>query len=118
MQPVRNIEAIFGEEAELWSPRIVAEVNDYDVKVVRVEGTFPEHVHAGTDEFFMVVSGALSLDLPGATIELRRNDVFTVPKGVRHRPRAEDGTLVLVFEPRGTVNTGDGSSGTPGTRAE
>jgi mannose-6-phosphate isomerase-like protein (cupin superfamily) len=99
-----------------WSPHVVAEVNDYDVKVANVEGEFVEHVHEDTDEFFLVLSGRLHLDLGDRTVTLGPHDVFTVPRGARHRPRAEPGTRILMFEPRGTYNTGDAATGTTGIR--
>jgi mannose-6-phosphate isomerase-like protein (cupin superfamily) len=115
----RNINTVMDAVAEKWMPHVLAEVNDYDVKVANVEGDeFPEHVHEDTDEFFLVLAGRLHLDLPDGTVTLNPNDVFTVPRGIRHKPRAEAGTRILMFEPRGTVNTGDGteSTGTTGVR--
>lgn len=100
-QPV-NLEEAFASFDERWSPRIVAQVNDYDVKVVHVAGEFVWHDHQDTDEFFLVTAGRLAIDLP---------------RGLRHRPVAEEGTRVLLLEPRGTVNTGDaedaGTAGCP-----
>ncbi|MEU1629287.1 cupin domain-containing protein [Streptomyces sp. NPDC020096] len=111
-----NIDSVMDAVTEKWLPHVVAEVNDYDVKVANVEGEFPEHVHADTDEFFLVLAGRLHLDLPDRTVTLGPNDVFTVERGTPHRPRAEQGTRILMFEPRGTVNTGDGNTGTTGIR--
>ena len=111
---VVNLDGAFGSFSEVWSPRVVAGVNDYDVKIARGSGEFPEHAHPQTDEFFLVLAGTLHLDLPDRTVTLRSGDVFTVPRGVRHRPRAEAGTRLLMFEPRGTVNTGDPATGTAG----
>ena len=118
-QPL-HLDDVFAGFAETWSPHVVAAVNDYDVKVARGEGEFPEHAHEDTDEFFLVLEGVLHLDLrdPDRTVTLRRGGTFTVPRGVRHRPRAEPGTRLLMLEPRGTLNTGDaeGVQGTAGTR--
>jgi mannose-6-phosphate isomerase-like protein (cupin superfamily) len=100
---------------ETWSPRIVASVNDYDVKVANVDGDFVEHVHPDTDEFFLVLAGRFHIDLPDRTVSLGPGEVFTVPRGVAHRPRAEPATRVLMVEPRGTYNTGDAATGTAGT---
>jgi mannose-6-phosphate isomerase-like protein (cupin superfamily) len=106
------------EGVEPWSPHVLATVNDYDVKVANVEGDFTEHTHDETDEFFLVLSGRLRLDLPDRVVTLDPGEIFTVPRGVRHRPRAEAGTRILMFEPRGTVNTGDPTTGTTGIRID
>ncbi len=112
-----HLSEVFAGFDEHWSPRVVAAVNDHDVKVAKVAGEFPEHAHDDTDEFFLVLSGVLHLDLPDRTVTLRKGGTFTVPRGVRHRPRAEEGTRILLLEPRGTVNTGDADAeGTAGTR--
>jgi mannose-6-phosphate isomerase-like protein (cupin superfamily) len=96
-----------------WSPQVVGEVNDYDLKAANLDGDFVEHVHADTDEIFIVLSGRLYLDLPGETVTLDPFDVYTVPAGVTHHPRAEPGTRVLMVEPRGTTQNGeaDGNTG-------
>jgi mannose-6-phosphate isomerase-like protein (cupin superfamily) len=109
----RNINDVLGNLGELWSPQVVGEVNDYDVKAANVAGEYPEHVHEDTDEIFIVLSGRLHLDLPGRGVSLDPLDVFTVPRGVRHRPRAEPGTRILNIEPRGTTQDGstDGTTG-------
>jgi mannose-6-phosphate isomerase-like protein (cupin superfamily) len=80
-----------------------------------VAGEYPEHVHEDTDEIFIVLSGRLHLDLPDRSISLDPLDIFTVPRGVRHRPRAEPGTRILNIEPRGTTQDGT-AEGTAGHR--
>ena len=93
---------------EIWAPRIAATVNDYDVKIANGDGGFPWHAHADTDEFFLVIAGELTIELEGRDpVVLGPLQVFTVPRGLRHRPSAVPGTRVLFFEPRGTVNSGD-----------
>ena len=92
---------------EHWSPRIVARYNDNKVVVVKVLGEFVWHSHPETDDFFLVLDGALTIDLPDGPVELRPGELFVVPRGVRHRPRAEIETSVLLVEPLGTPNTGD-----------
>lgn len=116
MTEPQHLDTVFAGFSEPWSPRVVASVNDHDVKVARAEGTFPEHAHDDTEEFFLVLEGVLHLDLPDRTVTLRQGGTFTVPRGVRHRPRAEPGTRMLLLEPRGTLNTGDaqGVTGTSG----
>lgn len=109
-----HLDDVFAGFEETWSPRVVAAVNDYDVKVARGAGDFPEHVHDDTDEFFLVLAGTLHLDLPDRTVTLHEGGTFTVPRGVRHRPRAEVGTRLLLLEPSGTLNAGE--SGSAGQR--
>lgn len=93
---------------ETWSPRIAAVVNDYDVKIAKVEGEYVWHAHADTDEFFLVLAGELTLELEGRDpVRLGPMQVFTVPRGMRHRPSATPGTQILFLEPRGTLNSGD-----------
>ncbi len=96
-----------------WTPHVAGGVNDYDIKVANVEGEFAEHVHADTDEVFLVLAGRLYLDLPDGTVILGPMDIHTVPRGTVHRPRAEAGTRILMVEPRGTSQDGtaDGSTG-------
>jgi mannose-6-phosphate isomerase-like protein (cupin superfamily) len=90
-----------------WQPRVVAELNDYQLKVVRLEGDFVWHAHAETDEAFLVLEGSLRIDLPGGSVELGPGELYVVPKGVRHKPFAQREAKVLLIEPRGVTNTGD-----------
>jgi mannose-6-phosphate isomerase-like protein (cupin superfamily) len=99
-----------------WQPRVVAEMNDYQFKVVKLDGDFQWHSHAGTDETFIVLEGALRIDLRGAdglcsAIELRAGQMAVVPRGVEHKPCARGEVKLLLIEPRGVVNTGDGAAG-------
>ncbi|MFI0786906.1 cupin domain-containing protein [Streptomyces lydicus] len=95
----------------LWSPRIAARVNDYDVRIAKVEGEHVWHAHDDTDEFFLVLDGELYLSLrePAGerTVRLPRGAVFTVPRGTEHKPYAPSRTAILVFEPTGTLTVGD-----------
>ncbi|MER7517719.1 cupin domain-containing protein [Streptomyces sp. NPDC126499] len=95
----------------LWSPRIVTRVNDYDVRVAKVEGDHVWHAHDDTDEFFLVLDGELRIALREPTGErtvvLPRGSVFTVPRGTEHRPSAPAGAAILLFEPTGTLSVGD-----------
>jgi mannose-6-phosphate isomerase-like protein (cupin superfamily) len=101
------------DDVGTWSPQVVGEVNDYDVKAANLDGDYIEHIHPDTDEIFIVLSGRLYFDLPDGTVTLDPLDVYTVPKGVSHRPHAEPGTRVLMVEPRGTTQNGaaDGDTG-------
>lgn len=90
-----------------WSPRIVGAFNGHDLMVVKVQGEFVWHDHRDTDDFFMVLCGELIIDLPDSTVTLTPGEVFVVPKGMQHRPRATVETHLLLIEPAGTPNTGD-----------
>ena len=92
---------------EPWSPRTVAVLNDYDVRVVRTLGEFTEHSHPDTDELFLVLSGRLRIRLEGGDVELGPGQLYVVPRGTPHQPVSEDGAEVLLVEPTATVNTGD-----------
>src|SRR3954454_11719048 len=99
-----------------WQPRVVAEMNDYQFKVVKVEGEFVWHRHADTDETFLVLDGELCLDFRGASsgdgsIALRAGQMGVVPKGLEHKPRAQAEVKLLLIEPRGVANTGDSAKG-------
>ncbi len=93
--------------AEPWSPRVVAELNDYQFKVVWVEGAFVWHRHDDTDEAFLVLDGTLRLEFRDGHVDLGPGELYVVPKGVEHRPVAEAACRLLLVEPRGVVNTGD-----------
>jgi mannose-6-phosphate isomerase-like protein (cupin superfamily) len=103
----RNLGAILAGLDQHWSPRTVAVVNDYDVRVVKVLGDFTWHSHPDTDEFFLVLSGSLTIEIDDGEVLLSPGDTYVVPRGRRHRPRAETETTLLLFEPSATVNTGD-----------
>ena len=109
-EPV-SLPAALASFTELWSPRIVTAVNDYDVRVAKVEGEHVWHVHDHTDEFFLVLEGELTIALrePAGerTVVLPRGSVFTVPRGTEHKPSAPDGAAILLFEPTGTLTVGD-----------
>ena len=99
---------------EQWQPRVVAEMNDYQIKVVKVQGEFQWHRHAETDETFFVLEGELRIDLRGGpagdgAIVLRAGPMAVVPKGVEHKPCADAEVKLMLIEPRGVVNTGDGA---------
>ena len=96
--------ALFSDQ---WSPRVIAEMNDYQFKLVRLQGDFVWHQHDDTDEVFIVLEGEIEIDFEGVSVPLRAGQMLVVPKGVRHCPRARDEAKVLLVEPRGVVNTGD-----------
>lgn len=107
MTEVRNVHEALSRIAEHWQPHRLAIVNDYDVKVARLAGEFVWHTHPDTDELFLVVSGELTIQLRDRDVHLGPMDVFVVPRGVEHCPRADAEAHVLLVEPVGTVNTGD-----------
>jgi len=99
---------------EIYSPRIVARLNDYDVKIAHTRGEHVWHVHEDTDEFFLVLDGTFDVSLREAgaerTVNLRAGDIFVVPRGTEHKPSSAGGAI-LMFEPSGTVTTGDRHEG-------
>jgi mannose-6-phosphate isomerase-like protein (cupin superfamily) len=90
-----------------WSPKIVAQFNENDVMLVKVKGEFVWHSHPETDDFFLVLKGHLAIQLRDGEVRLGPGDLYVVPKGVEHRPVAEDEAHLLLIEPRGTPNTGN-----------
>jgi mannose-6-phosphate isomerase-like protein (cupin superfamily) len=101
-----NFRQKFALFAGAWQPRVVAEMNDYQFKLVRLEGDFVWHAHAETDEAFIVLEGRLRIDFRDGAVELAAGEMFVVPKGVEHKPFADGEAKVLLVEPRGVVNTG------------
>ena len=91
---------------EQWQPRVVAEMNDYQFKLVRVQGDFIWHDHKETDETFLVVDGRMRIDFRDGAVHLSSGEMFVVPKGVEHKPYAENEVKLLLIEPRGVLNTG------------
>jgi mannose-6-phosphate isomerase-like protein (cupin superfamily) len=104
---VRNVRDALAAVTEHWQPHRLTSVNDYDVKVVKLHGEFVWHTHPDTDELFMVLSGRLTIQLRDRDVVLDPDDVFVVPRGVEHCPKAAGEVHALLVEPRGTVNTGD-----------
>ena len=93
--------------SETWSPRIVGAVNDCEVKLAKLHGEFIWHQHAHEDELFLVIEGRLSMELRDGTVVLEPGELLIVPRGVDHRPVAPEPCSVLLFEPAGTLNTGN-----------
>ncbi|MFK7954466.1 MAG: cupin domain-containing protein [Lysobacterales bacterium] len=91
---------------DLWSPRVIAEMNDYQFKLAKVEGEFVWHHHADTDEVFIVLNGQLSIEFRDGTVVLKSGELFVVPKGVEHKPVADAPCDILLIEPKGVINTG------------
>lgn len=93
--------------SEHWSPKIIAQMNDYHFKIAKIQGEFIWHDHPETDEVFVVLKGQLEIQFRDGSVTLSENEMFVVPKGVEHKPVAEQECHILLVEPAGTVNTGD-----------
>lgn len=110
-----NLADKLAQFSELWSQKQVAVLNDYEVKLAKLKGEFVWHTHEDTDELFLVISGRLTIQLRDGDVVLEPGELFVVPRGVEHCPRADEETAILLFEPAGTINTGD--AGGPMTKA-
>jgi len=108
-QPV-DLAAVLSTFTEPWSPRTVATLNDYDLRVVKTHGEFTRHSHPETDEVFLVLAGSLTIRLDDGEVTLGPGQLYVVPRGVHHQPVSTDGAEVLLIEPSDTVNTGDSPS--------
>ena len=104
---LRNIQAALDQVPGPWQPHLLARFNDHEVKVVKLHGEFVWHSHPETDELFMVISGELVIQLRDGDVALGPGDVYVVPRGVEHCPRADGEVSAILIEPQGTVNTGD-----------
>ena len=101
-----NLKEKLSKFSEHWTPKIIAEMNDYQFKLVKIKGDFVWHDHADTDEVFIVLEGKMAIEFEDETVELNEGDMYVVPKGIQHKPYAENECKVLLVEPRGVVNTG------------
>jgi mannose-6-phosphate isomerase-like protein (cupin superfamily) len=101
-----NLQQKFGLFRELWTPKVIAEMNNYQFKITKVKGDFIWHDHKDTDETFVVIEGNLRIDFRDGAVHLGPGEMFVVPKGVEHKPYAENEAKVLLIEPRGVLNTG------------
>lgn len=97
----------FSKFRDQWSPKVIARMNDYEFKLARVEGEFVWHSHADTDETFLVIDGSMVIEFRDGEVALSTGEMFIVPRGVEHRPRAANECRIMLIEPAGTVNTGD-----------
>ena len=102
-----NFQQKLGLFNEQWTPKVIAEMNDYLFKVAKLQGDFVWHDHPDTDETFIVVEGTLGIDLRDGAVTLNAGQMYVVPKSVEHKPYAENEIKVLLIEPRGVVNTGE-----------
>lgn len=105
-----NLSEKLSSFSEHWQPRTVGQFNGHDLMVVKVKGEFVWHEHADSDDFFLVLKGRLTIQTSDGDVSLGPGELFVVPKGVRHCPRADEETHLLLIEPTGTPNTGDAST--------
>ncbi|MFT5730964.1 MAG: mannose-6-phosphate isomerase-like protein (cupin superfamily) [Desulforhopalus sp.] len=105
-----NFDNKFTKFSEHWSPRVIAEMNDYQFKLVKIEGDFTWHDHKDTDEVFMVLSGEMEIEFRDGKVKISEGEMYVVKKGLEHKPFAQDECKILIIEPRGVVNTGQSKS--------
>ena len=102
-----NLDEKLDRFSEHWSPKTIAQMNDYHIKLAKFQGDFVWHSHADTDEVFMVLAGEMRIDFRDGCVDLKAGEMFVVPKGLEHKPFAENECRVMLIEPQGTQNTGD-----------
>ena len=105
-----NFDNKFSKFSDHWSPRVIAEMNDYQFKLVKIKGDFTWHDHKDTDEVFVVLSGEMEIEFRDGKVRISEGEMFIVNKGLEHKPYAEDECEILIIEPRGVINTGDSES--------
>ena len=102
-----NLKSKFDKFHEQWSPKIIAEMNDYQFKLVKIKNDFIWHQHEDTDEVFIVIEGKIGIEFEHETIEINEGEMIVVPKGKKHRPFAKKEAKIMLIEPKGVVNTGN-----------
>lgn len=102
-----NFKSKFEKFNDLWSPKVIAEMNDYQFKLVKIKDDFVWHEHDDTDEVFIVISGVIWIEFKDETIQINTGEMIVVPKGTKHRPYATEEAQIMLVEPKGVVNTGD-----------
>lgn len=105
-----NLRQKFGLFQDQWAPKVIAEMNDYQFKIVNLQGDFIWHDHKETDETFIVIDGNLRIDFRDGAVQIGPGEMFVVPKGVEHKPYAASEVKLMLIEPRGVLNTGDQES--------
>tara|TARA_B100001029_G_scaffold41251_1_gene32152 strand:+ start:109 stop:477 length:369 start_codon:yes stop_codon:yes gene_type:complete len=105
-----NLKEKLSKFSDYWAPKVIAEMNDYQFKLVKIEGDFDWHSHKSTDEVFIVIKGHMRIDFRDDVVSLSKGEMIVVPKGVEHKPYAEHECEIMVIEPKGVVNTGDSDS--------
>ncbi|WP_105169987.1 cupin domain-containing protein [Pseudoalteromonas sp. T1lg23B] len=102
-----NLQEKLAKFSEHWSPRVIAQMNDYQFKLAKFKGEFTWHAHNDTDEVFLVIEGKMGIEFRDKVVELSEGEMYVVPKGVEHKPFAHEECKVMLVEPSGVVNTGD-----------
>lgn len=102
-----NLKSKFSKFNDQWSPKIIAEMNDYQFKLVKIKNDFVWHKHDDTDEVFIVVEGKIHIEFEDKTIEINEGEMIVVPKGIKHKPYAIEEAKIMLVEPSGVINTGD-----------
>ena len=102
-----NLTSKYKKITEHWSPRVVAEINDYQFKLAKIKNDFIWHSHEDTDETFIVMEGKIYIEFEDETVELSEGEMIVVPKGKKHRPYADEEAKIMLIEPKGVRNTGD-----------
>ena len=102
-----NLKSKFDKFHEQWSPKIIAEMNDYQFKLVKIKNDFIWHQHEDTDEVFIVIEGKIGIEFENETIEINEGEMIVIPKGKQHRPFAKQEAKIMLIEPKGVVNTGN-----------
>ena len=110
MMDIINLKEKLSKFSDHWSPKVITELNDYQFKLVKIQGEFVWHNHPDTDEVFIVIEGTMNIEFENETVRLTEGEMLVVPKGVEHKPYAEKECKVMLGEPRGVVNTGDSDS--------
>jgi len=102
-----NFKSKFDKFNDLWSPKVIAEMNDYQFKLAKIKDDFIWHEHNDTDEVFIVISGVIWIEFKDETIQINAGEMIVVPKGTKHRPYAKEEAQIILVEPKGVFNTGD-----------
>ena len=102
-----NLKDKLSKISEHWSPKVIAEMNNYQFKLVKLQGDFVWHSHPDTDEAFIVLEGAMTIEFRDGKVELSSGEIFVVPKGVEHKPRSDNECSIMLVEPKGVINTGN-----------
>ena len=110
MMDTINLKEKLNKFSDHWSPKVIAELNDYQFKLVKIQGEFVWHNHPDTDEVFIVIEGSMNIEFENETVQLNEGEMLVVPKGIEHKPYADYECKVMLVEPRGVVNTGDAES--------
>lgn len=105
-----NFQEKLGKFSDVFAPKIIAQMNNYHFKLARAHGDFVWHSHTDTDEVFMVLNGALTIEFRDGKVDLKAGEMFVIPKGIEHKPFAENECQLMLIEPAGTINTGDSKS--------